>query len=273
MEQPAKNLSKFRKLLDRFIVLKRLIFFAAVLFVGIAIYRFLVTTVLLNQNFTIGVVLLWFFTAYLVLPRAHRLLTKIYLPDYFIGRTRTGDGILGDPINLAYLGTKKDLEKAMKNAGWIEADELNWRSTYNMIKASVLRRSYPNAPFSSLFLFGRKQTLGFQQEVDGSTKERHHVRFWKTPKGWYLPGGFKADYLGAATYDRAVGVSLYTFQITHKIEENIDIERDYVLETVLAYNSNASVDIVENFTAGYHTRNGGGDTIKTDGNLPFLTIK
>ena len=29
---------------------------------------------------------------------------NIYVPGYFIGRTRTGDGLLGDPVNLALLG-------------------------------------------------------------------------------------------------------------------------------------------------------------------------
>ena len=44
-----------------------------------------------------------------------------------------------------------------------------------------------------------------------------------------LPGGYAADWLAAGTYDRAVGFSLFTFQITHKIEANTDIERDFVV--------------------------------------------
>ena len=50
-------------------------------------------------------ILFWGLLAYLVLPRLHRILTTIYVPDYFIGRTRTGDGLLGDPVNLALMGT------------------------------------------------------------------------------------------------------------------------------------------------------------------------
>lgn len=47
----------------------------------------------------------WALLAYLVLPRLHTILTAIYVPRYFIGRTRTSDGLLGDPVNLALLGT------------------------------------------------------------------------------------------------------------------------------------------------------------------------
>ncbi|HEU4546571.1 MAG TPA: hypothetical protein VFR88_09800, partial [Microlunatus sp.] len=46
----------------------------------------------------------WILFTYLLLPRLHRILTNIYVPGYFIGRTRTADGLLGDPVNLALLG-------------------------------------------------------------------------------------------------------------------------------------------------------------------------
>lgn len=268
--RPQKT--KLARLLDKFLILRRIGLIVIVIAASILVYHFLITYVLVERSFVIGITLLWFATAYLVLPRIHRLLTKIYLPDYFIGRTRTGDGLLGDPVNLAVISNKNDLVKAMKNAGWQQAEELNAKTTLKMIKASILHRSYPTAPVSSLYLFNKKQDLAFQQEVGGNTKKRHHVRFWRCPEGWLLPGGFKADYLGAATYDRAVGFSVYTFQITHKIEEDTDIERDYVTSTLVSANSGVHVKRIENFSTGYHHRNGGGDTIKTDGALPFITI-
>lgn len=267
----AKQPNKLRHILDTVLVIKRIAIIAAIGFVAFILYRLLINTVL-DRSIVFGIIALWAFSAYIVLPRIHRLLTKIYIPDYFIGRTRTSDGLLGDPVNLALHGSKKDIKLAMKQAGWIEADELNTTSTWKMISASVRRKSYPNAPVSSLYLLGNKQDLAFQQEVNGSTKSRHHVRFWKVPNGWYLPGGYTCDYLGAATFDTSVGVSLYTFQVTHRIEEDTDIERDYVLKSLTDSNKKISVDIVENFTTGYHSRNGGGDTIKTDGSLPFIHL-
>ncbi|MEB0259978.1 hypothetical protein, partial [Undibacterium sp. 5I1] len=62
---------------------------------------------LVNESFQLGwgalwfAVLFWVLLAYLVLPRLHRILTQLYVPHYFIGRTRTSDGLLGDPVNLA----------------------------------------------------------------------------------------------------------------------------------------------------------------------------
>src|SRR5690606_34250153 len=51
--------------------------------------------VLVRQSFAFGwwqllfAVGFWLALAYIVLPRLHRILTAIYVPDYFIGRTRT----------------------------------------------------------------------------------------------------------------------------------------------------------------------------------------
>lgn len=80
------------------------------------------------------------------------------------------------------------------------------------------------------------------------------------------------DWLAAGTYDRSVGLSLFTLQITHKIDENIDIERDYIVETVRRNSPKVSVTNLRDFSTGYHSRNGGGDTIQTDGNLPVLEL-
>lgn len=215
----------------------------------------------------------WILLTYLLLPRLHRILTFVYVPGYFIGRTRTADGLLGDPVNLALLGHEGQLHRAMTAAGWARADDLDLAGGRKMITATLTRRSYPNAPVSPLLLFDRQQDFAYQQEVGGSTSQRHHVRFWRCPEGWLLPGGYAADWLAAGTYDKSVGLSLFTFQITHKIEANTDIERDFVVHTVTAANPDARVQVIKDFSTGYHSRNGGGDLIKTDGDLPILDLR
>lgn len=214
----------------------------------------------------------WVFLAYLVLPRLHRILTTIYVPDYFIGRARTSDGLLGDPINVAVLGDEVQLHAVMKRAGWTRADPITLRSTWRIVTATLKHRSYDEAPVSPLLLFGRVQDFAYQQEVAGNPSKRHHVRFWRIPEGWLLPGGARVDWLAAGTFDRAVGFSLFTLQITHKIDANTDVERDHVVATVLAGDNDVTVQTLSNFSTGYHSRNGGGDTIRTDGSLPVLKL-
>jgi len=218
-------------------------------------------------------VVFWLLLTYLLLPRLHRILTQVYVPGYFIGRARTSDGLLGDPVNLALLGHEAQIHAAMNRGGWTRADDLSLRTGFRIVSSTLSRRSYHEAPVSPLTLFDRQQDFAYQQEVAGSPSKRHHVRFWRCPEGWMLPGGYSVDWLAAGTYDKSVGLSLFTLQVTHKIEENTDIERDFIVATVQAGSPEIMVEVIENFSTGYHSRNGGGDLIITDGNLPVIDVR
>jgi hypothetical protein len=233
---------------------------------------------LFQQSFEFGwwgiafFVVFWLVLAYLALPRLHRILTTIYVPDYFIGRTRTSDGLLGDPVNLAFDGPEDAVHAAMSTSGWTRADEITLASSRRIVTSTLSRRSYHEAPVSPLFLFGRQQDFAYQQEVEGNPAKRHHVRFWRTPDGWLLPGGRRVDWLAAGTFDRAVGFSLFTLQVTHKIDADIDVERDHIIRTLVDAEIGVAVHVLRDFSTGYHSRNGGGDTIRTDGDLPVVDV-
>lgn len=215
----------------------------------------------------------WVLLAYLVLPRLHRILTTIYVPDYFIGRTRTSDGLLGDPVNLAFQGTGEQIEAAMRAAGWTPADPVTLASSWRIVTSTLTRRSYDEAPVSPLFLFGRQQDFAYQQEVDGNPAQRHHVRFWRCPDDWLLPGGRRVDWLAAGTFDTSVGLSLFTLQVTHRIDADTDVERDHIVSSIRGADPRVVVDVIADFATGYHARNGGGDSIRTDGDLPIVDVR
>jgi hypothetical protein len=246
--------------------------FIVLLLVAYVVYRYLLSDIITGRSHFFAYVVLWLFTAYIVLPRIYRAVSKIYLPDYFFGRTQTSDGLLGDPINLALNGSSEQLVAAMNLGGWREAAPLNINSSLRMIYAAVKGTRYPNAPVSSLFVFGRRQTYAFEKEINDNPRKRHHIRLWKTPDNWWLPGGYKADWLAAATFDRNVGLSLFTGQITHKIDADVDTERDFVIDSLKGAHVVSKETVVAHFTSSYHSRNGGGDVIHTDGALPFITI-
>ena len=215
----------------------------------------------------------WILLTYITLPRLHQLMTWIYLPDYFFGRTRTTEGVLSDPINLAFDGPERDLHVAMRRAGWVLAEERTLASAWSMVRSTLLRRSYPAAPVSNLYLMGRRHDFTYQQEVGGTTEKRHHVRFWRMPPDFVLPGGYRTDWLAAGTYDRAVGFSFFTLQITHRIDENIDVERDYLVDTVRYADPQIEVEVIQDFSTAYHDRNGQGDRFQTDGDLPVIDVE
>jgi hypothetical protein len=251
----------------------RIIILVILIVVALEIYRYLLADIISGRSHFFAFLILWLFSAYLVLPRLNRFLSKIYLPDYFIGRASTGDGLLGDPINLAFYGREDQLTGAMIAAGWNIADPLTLKAALRMVYSAVRGANYPHAPVSALFLFNHKQSFAFEKDLDGNPRKRHHVRFWNTPEHWWLPGGYQVQWLGAATFDEHVGLSLFTGQITHKIDANVDQERDFVLKTLTDSKVTKTINVVEHFTTSYHSRNGGGDVIHTDGALPFVTFK
>lgn len=251
----------------------RVLRFLFIVFLGYLVYKSLFAEILTRKIHIFLYIFLWLFSSYLMIPFINKLMTGRYLPNYFIGRSRTSDGLLGDPINLAFIGSETELEELFIEAGWTKAEPLSLQSSFRMVTASVFGKSYPSAPVSSLFLFNKKQDMAFEKEIENNPRRRHHIRFWQTPDNWYLPGGRKADWLGAATYDKKVGFSVFTGQVTHKINSDVDQERDFVLETLKQSNQSISVEVVEHFTTSYHGRNGGGDEIFTDGALPFIKKK
>jgi hypothetical protein len=156
--------------------------------------------------------------------------------------TRTASGIPGDPLNVALIGTETDVKKIMLAAKWYPADPLTLKSCLEIAGATVLRRTYGDAPVSNLFLWGRKQDLAFEQPVGHDPRKRHHVRFWRSDKV-DLDG--RPLWAGAGTYDERVGLSHTTGPITHHIAADVDTERDHLFQDLLQTGDLSEVYSVE----------------------------
>jgi hypothetical protein len=210
-------------------------------------------------------ILAWAAAAYLLVPdlwkeygRKHPSLEDIP------GITYTGTGIPGDPINVSLIGTQPELIEIMLAAKWYPADPLSLKSCLEIAEATVFKRPYDAAPVSSLYLFGRKEDLAFEQPVGDNPRHRHHVRFWKTDK---LDFDGRPIWVGSAVYDQHVGLSKTTGQITHVTAADVDAERDYLFQCLEKTGGLASHYVEEGFHKVREGKNGGGDPWHTDGNL------
>jgi hypothetical protein len=182
--------------------------------------------------------------AYVVMPRAIRIGLKILQRGRVPSYTLTGDGLPGDPVNLVLIGTMRQLRIAFAAAGWSEADVLSFASSWRMVRAFVLNEPYRKAPFSTLYLFGRGQDVGFQQPIGDSPRKRHHVRFWAlsldraeqtrdTPSFWLDTQRPSDDarvlWVGAGTRDTGFSLTRLSFQITHATDADTNEERDFIV--------------------------------------------
>jgi len=74
-------------------------------------------------------------------------------------------------------------------------------------------------------------------------------------------------WIGAAMFDRRVGLSRTTGQITHLTGGDVDAERDYLFQDLKKTAMLAEVFIVDDFHKVKEGKNGGGDPWHTDGRL------
>src|SRR5689334_16283568 len=214
-------------------------------------------------------VLVYVVTAYVVLPRAW---THYEHQKGLAGLTmvtHTSQGIPGDAINVGLVGANGDVLCAMHAAGWYPADPITFRSSVEIVGSVVLRRPYDDAPVSSLYYDGRKQDLAFEKPVGESADRRHHVRFWEVLK--------KGDedrpvWLGSATFDRDVGLSRYTGQVTHHIAPDIDAERDGLTNDLKNAKVVEAIYEVSGVGPTFIGRNGEGDRYFTDGEVKISRL-
>jgi hypothetical protein len=215
------------------------------------------------------VVLVYLLAAYFIAPLAWKEHTRRHLdPSTGPRITHTVDGIPGDPVNLALVGSESDVIHAMTKAKWYPADAITFRSSLRIAVDSVIRRPDDDAPVSALELFGRKQDFAFEQPVGDSPRRRHHVRFWR----WDRLHEGREVWFGAATYDERVGFSDTTGQITHHIGPDVDAERDRILSQLREAGQTLETYYIDGFHKELQGKNGGGDPWHTDGRLGVAVL-
>jgi LssY C-terminus len=198
--------------------------------------------------------------AYIILPRAVRMGLKILQRKLVPSFTITGDGLPGDPVNVALIGTLPQLRAAFATLGWSEADQLGLASSWRMIRAFVLNSPYPTAPFSTLYLFGRGQDIGFQKAIDNSPRKRHHIRFWalglaRAEASWGAanfwlntdrpPDDACVIWVGAGTRDTGLSLTQLTFQITHATDADTNAERNFIVAELMKIRAVETVKVVQ----------------------------
>jgi hypothetical protein len=208
--------------------------------------------------------------AYVLLPAAWRHPASRILRPPAERVTFTQEGIPSDPLNVALVGTRSGLIRALGAAGWALADPITFRSGLRDAHSVLFGRPYATAPMSTQYVWGRPQDLGFEKTVGGSPRRRHHVRFWLASPS-ENPAG--ALWIGAATYDLHVGVSHFTGEVMHHIDPDVDAERTRLLEDLRRAGRLAGVERVENYRPAGGGQNGGGDEYHTDGAMLIGTLR
>lgn len=144
---------------------------------------------------------------------------------------RIGDkaGNPGDMVNFLILGNEDEMKKVFTTAGWVKVDANVEATILAGALASFSKESYLTMPMSPLYLFGRPQDYGWAHaEPITVVASRNHLRVWKAP--FTVEG--RTLWVGAATHDVGFEKDQRNNGLTHKIDPDIDLERDYVEKTL-----------------------------------------
>jgi hypothetical protein len=142
--------------------------------------------------------------------------------DFLPPHTVDGQGHEGDMLNLIFIARRDDLEGAFERAGWLKTDKSKPRIFWHLLQQ---RKHYTKLPMAKLYVFGRAQDYSYALPEPASiVARRHHLRIWRTD---YEMDGTPI-WVGAATHDVAIQIQMKKLRIVHRIDPEVDVERDFI---------------------------------------------
>ncbi|MBS1798336.1 MAG: LssY C-terminal domain-containing protein [Acidobacteria bacterium] len=211
-----------------------------------------------------------------VLAAPSKPIDSMLTPEIFadiprrVSDSASGTGNPGDMVNFALIGTKEEVEAAYKAAGWVAVDKSVQDALLNGLLKTLSKEAYTEMPMSTLYLFGRAQDMSFARaDPLMVAAERHHLRVWQTGKT--VDG--RPLWVGSATHDIGFEKDQRTGGVTHKIDPEIDKERDYLLQSFDAAGVYASAAYVTPSNPMLEARTATGGSFHSDGRIVVMNLK
>lgn len=136
----------------------------------------------------------------------------------------------GDPLNVVIVANSGPALNSLSRSGWSFTHRITFASVLKLTGAALQGESYPVAPVSDLYLFGRKQDFALQR-ARANIAQRNHMRVW------LAPFTFRGTPVWIGQISRDIGVKLTTKSpsfTTHIIDPEVDLTREYLLHALMA---------------------------------------
>jgi hypothetical protein len=172
-----------------------------------------------------------------------------------------------DVINVVFVATDAQLNAAFVAAGWTTAVALGVRADTRTILAVAENRGYSRGPVSMQSYQGRPPDHVFQKQTN-TFNRRHHVRIWRVSKA--IDG--RTVWAASATHDIGIKFARAERTFTHRVESNIDLEREKIvndLRFAAAVDESAYVDRPD---VPRTLVNATSDEMTTDGRIAVLVL-
>jgi hypothetical protein len=185
-------------------------------------------------------------------------------------RVQDQQGDLGDMVNFALVGSEEQVAKAFQSAGWVKVDSTRQDAVVHGLIETLQHKAYLEMPMSTLYLFGRPQDLSYARaDPIMVAAERHHLRVWKsadTVNGRPL-------WVGSSTHDIGFEKDQRDNGVTHKIDPQIDKERDFLEQSFAAAGNLQAAAYVTPSDPLTTAKTATGGSFQSDGRIVVLILK
>jgi LssY C-terminus len=181
-------------------------------------------------------------------------------------RVLNGEGREGDMLNLIFAAKEEDLQEAFARAGWVKAETSTPQIIWHLL---CKRKRYAKLPMDKLYVFGRSQDYSYLLPDPMSlVARRHHLRIWKTDR---VVDGVPL-WVGAATHDVAIEFVKRKFRLFHRIDPDVDAERDFVATNLAKTSQLTREQFVPSIQPVFNAQTATGQSYYSDSRLLFLEL-
>ncbi len=187
--------------------------------------------------------------------------------DYLPPRVFSGEGREGDMVNLIFVAQQKELQDAFQRAGWVQTDKWNPIFVWHLMRHGT---SDAHVPMARFYLFGRVQDYSYAlPDPQAIVSRRHHLRIWKTN---YTQNGTPI-WVGSATHDVAIEIARNGRFINHRIDPQVDEERDFIGGDLTETASVSSQEYLHGVTPVYEAKTASGEAYHSDSRILLLDLQ
>ena len=181
-------------------------------------------------------------------------------------RVLNGEGHEGDMLNLIFAANEHDLQEAFAHAGWVKVENSTSQIIWHLLWQ---RQRYTKLPMDKLYVFGRSQDYSYAlPDPISIVARRHHLRIWKTDR---VVDGVPL-WVGAATHDVAIEFVKHKFRLFHRIDPDVDAERDFIATSLAKTSQVTRQQFVRCIDPVFHAQTATGQTYYSDSRMLFLEL-
>jgi hypothetical protein len=177
---------------------------------------------------------------------------------------------LGDMVNFVLIGSQQQVQSALDAANFHVADTNDKKAVLEAATMTYENKDYLAMPMSTLYLFNRPQDFGYEEaEPIAMVASRHHFRLWKAQFTW----NGQTVWVGAGTHDIGFAKDKRNGSVTHKIDPNVDGERENIGASLQKTNKVKSMSYYLPPNPVQDAKNATGDGYKSDGRILVVFVE